>query len=245
MLFRLGCIGLSFFVWELSGHAHPIPTLVVETVFEQNGNYELKVNLDPRLFLNPVPSSLPPVPGTWWVEQDASAQAKNKKEAVDYLGRTVQFLQSSSSTPLSLNWEILAVDSVLITPLTATSAEVHLLASHRGKLVASGGDFKVALDKSSAVPAIVVNRVAPAGKPEPQSVYPGESSRTFPLPIATTQAPPEPKIDSSTHGHGTEARQGESAQSLNWRVAAVVALAFALVATILWQRRNSPTQRGA
>ncbi|WP_156346102.1 hypothetical protein [Verrucomicrobium spinosum] len=219
-------MALLFILTAVRIQAHPIPTLVVEAIFHPDRTCELKVNLDPRLFLHEVPSTLPPIPGSWWRDQSEADRAFNQDRARQYVASTLQFLFGTAQTQPS--WTVQAIDSTLTTPLSPTSAEVHLLASCRVKPSADASDFKLTLARAAAVPVILLNSELDNPKVTPQSVYPGETSRAFPLPLKTTAAPEPAPITPS-------APQNDS--STLWRLVLTCAL-LAGVAAVFWLTRR-------
>lgn len=179
--------------------AHTVPVLVVEAEFGHAREVALKVNLDPRLFLAQQPTSLPPVPASWWFGQDAAAQEKTRRQAADFVSRTLDF--SLGATPLQGSWRVQPIDSASAFPLGEASTEVHLLAEHEGVLPASAGDFKMAIRKDCPVAVILLCSQAGDAERRPQSLFPGETSRGFPvsaLPQATATTVP-----TSSPGNGT------------------------------------------
>lgn len=163
--------------------AHTVPTITVEAEFSSSREMALRVNLDPRLFLSAQPTSLPPVPASWWFEQNEEARAASLAAARAYIEKSIRIQAGDSS--LMCGWELSAVDSVSAFPLGPGSAETHFLASHRGSLPDGAEVFKVTLDERAAVGLILLNSTE--GRPEryPQAIFPGESSRGFKLPERT------------------------------------------------------------
>lgn len=219
-------MALLFILTAVRVQAHPIPTLVVEAIFHPDRACELKVNLDPRLFLHEVPSTLPPIPGSWWRDQSEADRAANQDRARQYLASTLQFFFGPAQTHPS--WTVQAIDSTLTTPLSPTSAEVHLLAICRVEPSADARDFKLTLARSAAVPVILLNSELGNPKITPQSVYPGETSRAFPLPLKTTATPELAPITPSTP-------QNDS--STLWRLVLTCVL-LAGVAGVFWLSRR-------
>jgi hypothetical protein len=224
MLLRSPIImALASFVVIATAPAHPIPTLVVEADFAPDRTVEVRVNMDPRLFLAAVPSTLPPVPGSWWLDQDEPSRAKTADLARNLLERTL-YLQTGPSA-LQTQWEIVAIESNLATPLTSAVAEVHLLARAKAPLAPEALEFTVTLAREAAVPLILVNRVMPDGQPQPQSIFPGESSRAFPLPAA-----PMASLSPLTNvADASSATPAPSSASLTVRFALAAALLAALL----------------
>lgn len=219
-------MALVFILTAVRIQAHPIPTLVVEAIFHPDRTCELKVNLDPRLFLHEVPSTLPPVPGSWWWDQSEADRAANQDRARQYLASTLQFTFGTSQ--VEPGWAVQAIDSTLTTELSPTSAEVHLLARCRVEPTAEAREFKLTLARSAVVPVILLN--SREGNPQilPQSVYPGETSRAHPLPITS---PPTPQAPLAT----PPGLQTDS--STPWRLVLAATL-FAGLAGFFWMTRR-------
>jgi hypothetical protein len=167
--------------------AHTVPVVVIEAEFSGAREAVIKVNLDPRLFLTAQPAAVPPVPASWWFEQDEPAQQDTRKAAADYVARTFTF--SIGSTTLQGDWKVEPIDSASAFPLGQASTEAHLLVEHRGALPASTGDFKVAVGKECAVAVILLCSNTGDAERRPQSLFPGEISRAFPLPAPALPAP--------------------------------------------------------
>ena len=219
-------MALVFILTAVRIQAHPIPTLVVEAIFHPDRTCELKVNLDPRLFLHEVPSTLPPVPGSWWWDQSESDRAANQDRARQYLASTLQFAFGTSIPQPT--WTVQAIDSTLTTELTPTSAEVHLLSTCRVNPTADAGEFKLTLSRSAVVPVILLNSELGNAKITPQSVYPGETSRAFPLPLKTTVTPEAPLVTPSGP---------QEVASTAWRLVLAAAL-LAGLAGVFWLTRR-------
>lgn len=169
---------------------HTVPTITVEAGFGQTREISLTVNLDPRLFLTKQPTSVPPVAASWWLDQDDKARAGNLAAASAYLAKILHF--QVGETNFSPSWKITAVDSVSVFPLSAESAEVHLLFEHHGPLPDVPGDFRVTLDDSAPVGLILLNSLDGKAERHPQVIFPGESSRGFKLPAGRPAAVPPP-----------------------------------------------------
>ena len=160
--------------------AHTVPTITVEAEFTAGREVTLRVNLDPRLFLSTQPTSLPPVPASWWFEQDEAARAASRAAATDYVGRTIRF--EAGDSRVDARWKVSPIDSASAFPLGPNSAEVHLLAEYRGPVPDVAGDFKVTLDAGASVGLILLNSLEGKAERHPQAIFPGESSRGFKLP---------------------------------------------------------------
>jgi hypothetical protein len=160
--------------------AHQVPSMVIEAEFSPERHVTLLVNLDPRLFLTDQPTAMPPIPASWWFQQSAAEQAETLKKTAAYVDVQLQFRLGGSD--LKGAWKVQPVDSAAVTPLTPSSAEVHLLAEYRGPLPEVPGDFKMKVSPTCAVPTLLMNAMAGVEQRQPQAVFPGESSRGFALP---------------------------------------------------------------
>jgi hypothetical protein len=195
-------------------HAHTVPVVVIEAEFNANRQAVIKVNLDPRLFLSAQPTLLPPVPASWWFEQDVTAQESTRKAAAEYVQRTFAFTVGTAGVPAE--WKVEPIDSASAFPLGEASTETHLLVEHRGPLPTSAGDFKVAVGKECAVAVILLCSNAGDQERRPQSLFPGETSRPFVLP-----ALPQTALKSdSTPGQAQETWPGPL-ERLGWLVRSV------------------------
>ena len=58
--------------------AHVVPNMTVEADFAADGVYTLSINVDPRTFLAADPTTLPPVPGSWYREQTPEQLAREQ-----------------------------------------------------------------------------------------------------------------------------------------------------------------------
>ncbi|HEY2572725.1 MAG TPA: hypothetical protein VGH65_01610 [Verrucomicrobiaceae bacterium] len=160
--------------------AHTVPTITVEAEFNAKREVTLRVNLDPRLFLSAQPTSLPPLPASWWFDQNEEARAASLAAARDYVVKTVRF--EAGDVRIEGQWKVSPIDSASAFPLGQSSAEVHLLLEHRDVLPEAAGDFKVTLDPKASVGLILLNSLEGKTERHPQAIFPGETSRGFKLP---------------------------------------------------------------
>ncbi len=230
-MFRRAAILMFVCATACALSAHTVPTLVVEAEFNNARQSDIRVNIDPRLFLAAQPTTIPPMPATWWLEQDEPAQTKTKADAISFVEKTLGF--TIGETGLRGGWKVAAIDSATAFPLSAESAEVHLLAERQQQLPANPGVFKVTVSNDCSVGVILLNSVE--GKPErhPQSLFPGETSRDFAVPqlessAATVAAAPSTEVNHEK----TEVRLVSPVQLM-----LLLALAAVLLG-LLWTRRR-------
>lgn len=158
--------------------AHTIPSLTVEAVFQADRSYILRVNVDPRLFLSPQPTSLPPVETKWYSDQSPEELKKTEQQATEYLKRALTFLfggQAGTASEVAYT----PMDGATNQPLSAESKEVHLLAEIRGTTTAA--DFQVVLGMEANTSLILINSLGSQLERRPQVLFPGETSRAFML----------------------------------------------------------------
>lgn len=158
--------------------AHAVPSLIVDAVFQTDGTYALRVNVDPRLFLSAQPTSLPPVESKWYRDQSPEDRKKTEQQATEYLKRALTFLFGGQRSELA-EIHFTAMDGATNQPLAEQSAEVHLLAEVRGKT--SAVDFQVGLGKDANTSLILINSLGEEMERRPQVLFPGETSRAFAL----------------------------------------------------------------
>jgi hypothetical protein len=191
-------LALGFLLTFAAGaFAHQIPVLEVEAEFEANRQSTIRVNVDPRLFLSSDPTSLPPVPASWYLSQTQAEKDKTATQAKDYIDRMITL--TIGSEKWRPQWEIIAIDSASNFPLSESSAETHLLARFTGPLPAVAGDFHLSLNEKCSVALILVTSLEGKVSRRPDSVFPGETSHAFALPPLSAAAPsPAPSPPSPT-----------------------------------------------
>jgi hypothetical protein len=174
--------------------AHVVPNMTVEADFAADGGYTLSINVDPRTFLAADPTTLPPVPGSWYREQTPEQLAATHEKAGEYLARALGLLFGGQKTPLP-NCALQAIDGESNTPLTAETQEVHLLASAQGRVPAGAASFQIDFAKDANTTLILLPSHGGKAAPRPQVIFPGETSRAYPLETSTPA--------DSDHGGGT------------------------------------------
>jgi hypothetical protein len=179
--------------------AHVVPNMTVEADFGRTGGYTLRINVDPRTFLATDPTSLPPVPGSWYREQNAEQAAATHEKARQYLRSALGLLFSGRKTPLP-DCQIQAMDGADNTPLKPDTVEVQLLATVEGRLPEGADSFQIDIAKDANTSMILLLSHEGRAEPRPQVVFPGETSRKFPLKPPVPEAPPSQREPAGT-GH--------------------------------------------
>ncbi|MDB6007659.1 MAG: hypothetical protein JWR15_4646 [Prosthecobacter sp.] len=183
----LGAVFLAFLMVAGVAHAHVVPNMTVEADFDSAGGYSLRINVDPRTFLATDPTSLPPVPASWYREQTPGQVSATHEKAQQYLANALGVLFNGQKIPLPA-CKMRPMDGADNTPLKADTQEVHLLATASGLLPANAATFQIDFAKDANTSLILLH--TQAGKPEmrPQVVFPGETSRPFQLAVTAAAA---------------------------------------------------------
>lgn len=195
----LGAVFTAALVVASAAHVHVVPDMTIEANFSATGGYSLRINVDPRTFLAADPTSLPPVPGSWYRDQTPGQVAATHEKAQQYLINSLGVLFNGQKIPLP-PCEIQAMDGADNTPLKAETQEVHLLATTKGLLPADATTFQIDFAKDANTSLILLHTQAGNTEIRPQVVFPGETSRPFQLKVspavaAASVAPPPPKFN--------------------------------------------------
>jgi hypothetical protein len=186
-----------------SSEAHVVPNMTVEADFAADGTYTLRINVDPRTFLAPDPTTLPPVPGSWYREQTPEQIAATQGKARDYLSTALGLIFSGQKTPLPAG-EIQAIDGEDKTPLNPDTQEVHLLATVKGSTPTGADNFQIDFSKDANTSLILLHSQAGSTEVRPQVIFPGETSRPFSIralekkPVAEPPPPPPATSESDS-----------------------------------------------
>ncbi|MBN8422047.1 MAG: hypothetical protein J0L73_24235 [Verrucomicrobia bacterium] len=184
----IGAVFLTFLAVASTVSAHVVPNMTVEAEFDSTGGYTLRINVDPRTFLAAEPTSLPPVPASWYLEQTPEQVAATHEKAQQYLARSLGLLFDGNKTILPA-CKIQAMDGADNTPLKADTQEVHLLATASGHLPAQSTTFQVDFAKDANTSLILLHSMAGKTELRPRVVFPGETSPPFQLKVVAAAAP--------------------------------------------------------
>jgi hypothetical protein len=179
----LRCLILSLLACAIS-QAHQVPNMTIEATFEASGSFELKVNLDPRVFLSSSPTSLPPVAADWYLEQSAEQVKVTFGQATEHLQKHVEVRFGGKTQPLA-GMTFVAMDGATNQPVTAETAETHLLGTFQGTVPAGAGEFVLGFAREAQVSLILLLKTPEMAEPKVQVLFPGESSRAIPVPTTS------------------------------------------------------------
>ncbi len=169
--------------------AHAVPSTEIVASFKNDRSYTLTINLDPRSFLATDPTTLPPVPGSWYRDQSKEQITATHAKAREYLAQVLSFSFSGTKAELVAT-DLVAIDGNDNTPFKADTPEIHLLATLRGTLPVAASDFLIAYDKAATTSLILLIEHEGETERRPQVIFPGETSRAIKL--VTHVAPPPP-----------------------------------------------------
>lgn len=174
--------------------AHQVPNITTEALFRRDGGFDLKISLDPRVFLSDQPTSLPPVPAEWFTSQSDAEVAETWTHAKSYLADNFHLRFGENETPLP-EPAFQAMDGATNQPLSPETAEVHILATMEGRLPDTTAEtlaFEIAFGQNANTSLILLNSIDAKPERRPQVLFPGETSRPFaipaPVPGSTTVA---------------------------------------------------------
>lgn len=176
--------------------AHVVPNMTIEADFATDRGYTLRINFDPRTFLAADPTTLPPVPGSWYREQTPEQVAATHQKAREYLLGAIG-IRFDGQTGTLPECEIQAIDGTDNNPLKTDTQEVHLLAISAGQIPAAAATFQLDFAKNANTTLILLHSQAGKAELRPQVIFPGETSRAFQLgtvvpPAAPAVRPPPP-----------------------------------------------------
>lgn len=186
VVLALGCVA----------EAHVVPNMTIEAGFDSDGGFTLRINVDPRTFLAADPTTLPPVPGSWYREQTPGQTAATHEKAREYLSRALGLVFDGRKIPLPA-CEIQAIDGADNTPLKPDTQEVHLLATAHSSAPPGSGSFQIDFSKDANTTLILLQGRKGAPDVRTQVVFPGEVSRPFAFQVEKkpeVTAPPRPVV---------------------------------------------------
>ena len=187
----LRCLILSLLACAIS-QAHQVPNMTIEATFEASGSYELKVNLDPRVFLSSIPTSLPPVAADWYLSQTSEQVKATFVQATEHLQKHVELRFGGKVQPMA-GMTFVAMDGATNQTVTAETAETHLLGTLRGTVPTGAGEFVLGFAREAQVSLILLLKTPEMAEPKVQVLFPGESSRAIQVPTKPAAViPPSP-----------------------------------------------------
>ncbi len=172
-----------------SVQAHVVPNMTLEASFASDGSYSMTINVDPRTFMAADPTTLPPVPGSWYREQTPSQITATHQKAAEYLSRSLGLVFDGQKVLLP-ECVFQAIDGADNTPFDAETQEVHLLATTRGTVPAGAATFQVDFAKEANTTLILLATPPGSSTARARVVFAGETSPVMRLHPEGAAAPP-------------------------------------------------------
>jgi hypothetical protein len=171
-LLMLGCAWLMTPVlW-----AHYVPNLVLEVdVTSATRKVELRLNLDPRLFLAEDPRDLPPVPASWYLEQSIDEKAETERRALEFVRAALTLLAGGEGVEIK-SWRFEPIDGATGLALDEEAEEVHLVAITDVELPVAAPNPAVRLESATKVALVLLMSLDQEEERSPQILFPGETS---------------------------------------------------------------------
>lgn len=169
------CLALGGMSW-----AHQVPNMTIEAGFTEQGQYTLKVNFDPRLFLSSQPAELPSVTASWYLDQTEAQRQETHAKAWEYLTKNLHTRFAGNGLDLPRG-TLIPLDGATSTEIKPDTTELHLLGTVEGELPLQSGEWILELGKEANVSLILLTSVANGPQGKLQVIFPGESSRPLQL----------------------------------------------------------------
>ena len=169
--------------------AHPLPDVAVRANFEQNGDWTLQVEIDPRSF-QPDPNVAPYLTNADLSVTPAEQQEKLKATSREYLKKAVEVvLDPVAEVKPDLAWEFTAAEN---TPLKLPEDPVMLTGTWRTKLPAGSTGYSIKALPTGTLSVLYHNTALGKKVERYQILFPGETSYVLDLKSFTprTKAPP-------------------------------------------------------
>ncbi len=237
---RLSTLALMAFAAPVL--AHPLPDVAVRAHFEQNGDWMLQVEIDPRSF-EPDPNVAPYLTNADLAVTPVEQQEKLKAKAREYVQRVVEVvLDPVVQVKPDLTWEFTAAENA---PLKLPEDPVMLTGTWRTKLPAGSTGYSIKALPTGTLSVLYQNTALGKKVVREQILFPKETSYVLDLQTFTprTQAPP-PITAESLQAADAMLDGADPICALcgidsgdNYTLPAVAAVAF-IVVLVTWLRKK-------
>lgn len=227
-----------FLLLAAACRAHPLPDVAVRANFEQNGDWMLQVEIDPRSF-EPDPNVAPYLTNADLGVTAADKQEKLKATARDYIQRVVAVvLDPVVEVKPEFDWQFTGMENA---PLKLPEDPVMLTGTWRGKIPAGTTGYSVKALPEGTLSVLYHNTALGKKVERYQILFPGETSYVLDLKTFTprTKAPPPVTADSApaiSDGGDPMCPLCEAAGG-SYTLPAVVSVVF-IVALVTWLRKK-------
>jgi hypothetical protein len=169
--------------------AHPLPDVAVRAHFEQNGDWMLQVEIDPRSF-QPDPNVAPYLTNADLGVTPAEQQERLKAQARDYVQKVIEVvLDPVAEVKPDLAWEFSAAENA---PLKLPEDPVMLTGTWHTKLPPGSTGYSIKALPTGTLSVLYHNTALGKKVERYQILFPGETSYVLDLKTFTprTKAPP-------------------------------------------------------
>lgn len=223
--------------------AHPLPDVAFRAHFEENGDWTLQAEIDPRSF-EPDPNVAPYLTKADLEFTPPEQQAKLKTTASDYIQRVVKVvLDPPAAVKPEFSWEFTTMENA---PLKQPEDPVMLTGTWRGKIPEGTSGYSIEALPEGTLSVLYHNTALGKKVERYQILFPGESSyvldlKTFkprskaPPPITAEAALPPSAGDAEALA--VDCPMCEMATGGGYTVPAVAAVAF-IILLVTWLRKK-------
>ncbi len=219
--------------------AHPLPDVAVRANFEENGDWTLQMEIDPRSF-EPDPNVAP-----YLTNADLGVTAQERKDqlktkAGEYAKRVVEVvLDPVAEVKPEFVWEFTAMENA---PLKAPEDPVMLTGSWHGKIPPGTTGYSIKALPAGTLSVLYHNTALGKKVERFQILFPGENSYVLDLKTykPRTQAPPPLTADAAVPAGDPMCPLCETASGGGYMLPALASVAgIVILVTLLRKKRVS------
>ena len=232
---------LALLAFVSPGLAHPLPDVAVRAHFEQNGDWTLQVEIDPRSF-QPDPNVAPYLTNADLAATPAEQQEKLKATAREYVQKVIEVvLDPVAEVKPDLAWEFTASENA---PLKQPEDPVMLTGTWHTKLPAGSTGYSIKALPAGTLSVLYHNTALGRKVERYQILFPGETSYVLDLKSFTPRTPAPPPITVEALEAAAAAAGSPDAMcalcgtSSDGYVLPTVAAVAGLVVLVIWLRKK-------
>lgn len=226
---------LSLFLLAIPVLAHPLPDVAVRANFEQNGDWMLQVEIDPRSF-EADPNVAPYLTNADLGVTAPEQKEKLKEKAREYIKRVVEVvLDPVVEVKPDFTWDFTTMENV---PLKQPEDPVMLTGTWRGKIPDGTTGYSIKALPTGTLSVLYHNTALGQKIERFQILFPGEPSYVLDLKTfkPRTKAPPLITADSASGGDPM-CLFCDFNSGTGYILPAIVSVAF-IVGLVTWLRKK-------
>jgi len=233
---------LSLFWPVAAALAHPLPDVAVRANFEQNGDWLLQVEIDPRSF-EPDPNVAPYLTNADLGVTPPEQKDKLKGKASDYFQRVVAvLLDPAANVKPDFDWQFTAMENA---PLKNPEDPVVLTGTWKTNIPAGTTGYSIKALPEGTLSVLYHNTALGKKVERYQILFPGEASYVLDLKTFTPRTKAPPPITADTVLATDVAADPmcplcEAADGTGYTLPAVASVAV-IVALVTWMRKKRKT----